>query len=54
MEKIIYKLWWSEKGDGVGGVGVMKKTDLCERVVEIERMVDNVMALVHVLKMCRC
>ena len=40
-----YKLWWSGKGDGlekemvwkrrVGGVGVMLKEELCEKVVEV-------------------
>ena len=25
-----YKLWWSGKGDGVGGVGVMVMEELCE------------------------
>ena len=25
---------WSGKGDGVGGVGVMVKEELCEKVVE--------------------
>ena len=29
-----YKLWWSGKGDGVGGVRVMVKEELCEKVVE--------------------
>ena len=25
----IYELWWSGKGDGVGGMGVMVKEELC-------------------------
>ena len=25
-----FNLWWCEKGDGVGGVGVMVKEELCE------------------------
>ena len=25
-----YKLWWSGKLDGVGGVGIMMKEELCE------------------------
>ena len=29
------KLWLSGKGDGVGGVGVMMKEELCEKVVEV-------------------
>ena len=28
-----YKLWWSEKGDGVVGVGDMVKEELCAKVV---------------------
>ena len=36
-----YKLRWSEKGDGVGGVGVMVKEELCVKVVEVRR-VSNV------------
>ena len=40
-----YKLWWSGKGDGVGGVGVMVKTGLCEKVVEVRRVSDRVMTL---------
>ena len=35
MEVWGYKLWWSEKGDGVSGVGVMAKQ--CE-VVEVKRV----------------
>ena len=30
-----YKLWWSAKGDGVGGVGVMVKEESCEKMVEV-------------------
>ena len=36
-----YKLWWSEKGDGVGGVGAMVKEELCEKVVEVRRVSDS-------------
>ena len=32
-----YMLWWSGKGDGVGGVGFM----LCEKVVEVRRVSDS-------------
>ena len=38
-----YKLWWSGKGDGVGGVRVMVE-ELCEKVVEVRRVSDRVMA----------
>ena len=41
-----YKLWWSEKIDEVGGVGVMVKEELCEKVVEVRRVGDRVMTLV--------
>ena len=34
-------LWWSVEGDGVGGVGVMVKEELCEKVVEVRRVSDN-------------
>ena len=33
-----YKLWWSGKGDAVGGVGVMVKEELCVKVVEVRRV----------------
>ena len=33
-----YKQWWCEKGDGVGGVGVMVKEELCEQLVEVGRV----------------
>ena len=32
-----------EKGDGVGGVGVILKEELCEKVVWIRRVSDRVM-----------
>ena len=35
-----YKLRWSGKEDGVGGVGVMEK-QLCEKVVELGRVSDS-------------
>ena len=41
-----YELWWSGKGDGVGGVIVMLKKELCEKVVEVRRVSDRVMTLV--------
>ena len=30
-----YKLWWSGNSDGTGGVGVLVKEELCEKVVEV-------------------
>ena len=41
MEGRIYKLWWSGKGDEVGGVGVMVKEELYEMVVEVRRVSDD-------------
>ena len=35
-----YKLWCSGKGDGVGGMGVMVKEELFEKVVEVRRVTD--------------
>ena len=40
-----YDLWWSGKGDGVGGVGVMVKEELCEKVVEVRRVSDRLMTV---------
>ena len=41
-----YKLWWSVKIAGAGGVGVIVKEDLCDKVVEVRRISDRVMTLV--------
>ena len=41
-----YRLWWSGKGDRVGGVGVMVKEELCRKVVEVRRVSDIVMSVV--------
>ena len=30
-----YKLWWSGNSDGMGGVGVLMKEELCEKIVEV-------------------
>ena len=43
-----YKLWWPEKGDGVGGVGVIVKEELSEKVVQVRRVSYRVMTLVVV------
>ena len=45
---MIYKFWWSGKGDGV--VGDLVK-ELCE-MMEVRMVSDKVMAVVLVLKMC--
>ena len=41
-----YKLWWSGRGDGVGGVGVMVKGELCEEMVDVGRVGDGVVTVV--------
>ena len=46
MERMRYKLWCSGKGDGVCGVGVMVKEELCEKMVEVRRVGDRVMTVV--------
>ena len=35
------KLWWSEKGTGVGGVGGMVKEKLCEKVLGVRMVSDD-------------
>ena len=46
-----YKLWWSGKGDGFGGVGVMVKEELCGKVVKVRRVSDGVMTVVVLKRM---
>ena len=46
MKRRRYRLWWSEKGDGFGCVGVMVKEVLCEKVVDVRRVSDRVMTVV--------
>ena len=41
-----YKLWWSGNSDGMEGVGVLVKEDLCEKLVEVRRKSDRVMTVV--------
>ena len=36
-----YKLLWSGKRGGGGGVGVMVKEELCENVLELRRVSDD-------------
>ena len=50
MEGRRYKLWWSGKGDGVGGVGVVVKEKLCEKVVEVRMVSGRVMIVVLVFE----
>ena len=35
-----YKLWWSGNQDGDGGVGVLVKAELDDKVVEVRRVSD--------------
>ena len=36
-----FKLWWSGNNDGTGGVGVLLKEELREKVVEVQRKSDD-------------
>ena len=37
---------WSGNNDGIGGVGILVKEELCEKVVKVRRKSDRVMAMV--------
>ena len=41
-----HKLWWSGKGDEVGGVVAMVKEELSKNVVEVRRVSERVMTVV--------
>ena len=45
-----YKLQWSGNSDGTGGVGVLVKEELCEKVVEVRRRSELVITVVMVLE----
>ena len=45
-----YKLWWSGNSDGTGGVGVLVKEALCEKVVVVQRKSDREMMVVMALE----
>ena len=38
-------MWWSGNQEGCGGVGVLVKEELYDKVVEIRRVKDRVMSL---------
>ena len=46
MKRRRYKVYCYGKRDGVGGVGVIVKEELCEKVVEVRRVRNRVMTLV--------
>ena len=46
-----FKFQLSGIGDGVGGVGVMMKEELCENVVGVTMVTDRVMVVLLVTKM---
>ena len=50
MEGSGYKLGGSGKGDIVDSVAAMVKEEFCEKMVEIRRMSDRVMAVVLVFE----
>ena len=41
-----YKLWWSGNNDGIGGVWISVKKELCKKVIEVRRKSDRVMTMV--------
>ena len=41
-----YRLWWSDKGDGIGGVGVMLRKELCEKLAQVRKVSNRVMTVV--------
>ena len=43
-------MWCSGNNDGMGGVGVLVKKELCEKVVEVQRKSDRVMTVVMALE----
>ena len=45
-----YKLWWSGKNDGIRGVGILVKEELCEKVVKVRRKSNRVLAMVLVFE----
>ena len=45
-----YKLWWSENNDRMGAVEIPVKEELCEKVVEIRRKSEQVIAMVLAFK----
>ena len=48
MKGRIFRLWWCV--DGVGGVRVMVKEELCRKVVEVRRVSDRVMSVIVVFE----
>jgi len=41
-----YKLWWAGNDSGTGGVGILVKEELCDKVMEVRRRNDRIMAMV--------
>ena len=46
----IKRKWWYGKRDGVGGLGVMVKEELCEKVVKVRMVSDRAMAVLVVFE----
>ena len=44
------ELWWSRNQEGDGGVGVLVKEELCDKVVEVRRVDDRVISLAIVFE----
>ena len=45
-----YRLWWSGNSDSMGGVVVLVKEELCEKLVEVRKKSDRVMTVVMALE----
>ena len=45
-----YKFWWPENNKGTGGVGIMVKEELCEKVVKFEEKVTALWRWCQLLK----
>ena len=50
VKRTRYKLWWCGNDDKIGGVAILVKEKLCEKVVEVRRGCDRVMAIGLVFK----
>ena len=45
-----YKLWWSGNNHGTEGVTILLKEELCEKVVEVRRKSERLMAMALVFE----
>ena len=50
MDKRSYKQWWSGNSLGTGGLGILVREKLSEKVVELQRRSDQVMTMVQAFR----